>query len=185
MNKIITILLFNLSFLFVNGQDIKTHGTISEIICNSPKGYTLLDSTIGNLNRDPYPDLVIVYDKEGETEDDRPLLLYIGNEDGTLSLAARNDKTVYCAQCGGIEGDPFTGVAIKNGYFTVEHYGGSAWRWTRYITFRYSSQDGKWYLSRDSSESFNIGDPENVSTTIKTAKDFGRVSFEEYILKEL
>jgi hypothetical protein len=32
---------------------------------------------------------------------------------------------------------PFMALAIKKGYFTVEHYRGSAQRWTRFVTFKY------------------------------------------------
>lgn len=185
MSKIPFEILFTLLCSIANGQDFIKAGTLNEILNHTPQGYTLLDSTLGDLNRDAYTDLAVVYGKQNETEEDRPLLLYIGQEDGTLVLAARNDKTVFCAQCGGVFGDPFTGVAIKNGYFTVEHYGGSSWRWTRYVTFKYSVAEGNWFLSRDSSESFHASDPDNVSTIIKTKKDFGSVPFESYQIGDL
>lgn len=58
----------------------------------------------------------------------RPLYILTGQSDQSYKLAAKNDNVVYCVNCGGIMGDPFSGIAIKNGYFSVEHYGGSAWR---------------------------------------------------------
>jgi hypothetical protein len=58
----------------------------------------------------------------------RPLLLFVDGASGTYPLTARTDNAVYCVDCGGIMGDPFMGLAIKKGYFTVEHYGGSAQR---------------------------------------------------------
>ena len=82
-------------------------------------------------------------------------------------------------------GDSFSQVVIKNGYFTVEHYGGSSWRWTRFVTFRYSATDSDWYLHRDGCDSFHAGNPENVTADIKTTKDFRVIPFEKFdIYKE-
>ena len=77
-------------------------------------------------------------------------------------------------------GDPFMGIKIKNGYFSVEHYGGSSWRWTRIITYKYSKQDKEWFLHKDGSESFHASEPQKVETKIKTTKDFGQIKFEEF-----
>ncbi len=68
----------------------------------------------------------------------RPLLILIGNSYGNLKkVAHNNNNTVLCHNCGGIFSDPFEGITIKNGYFSVEHYGGSNWRWTEIITYKY------------------------------------------------
>lgn len=41
--------------------------------------------------------------------------------------------------------NPYSGLTIKNGYFSVEHYAGSAWRWTRIPTFKYSKAENDWF----------------------------------------
>jgi hypothetical protein len=148
-----------------------------------PTGYTVLDAARGDLNRDAVPDWLVVLHRpdEAKTSDvvshptKRPLLLFVGGAGGTYTLAARADNAVYCVDCGGIMGDPFMGLAIKRGYFTVEHYGGSAQRWTRYVTFRYEPASRTWLLHRDGSEHFHALDPEHGTTTATTAKNFGRV----------
>lgn len=153
-----------------------------------PEGYTALDTTSGDLNLDTYPDMTLVLKKNGEeTTSDvvehperRPLLLLLGQGEGTYKLAARNDNAVYCIDCGGMMGDPFMDVVIKKGYFSVEHYGGSGWRWTRTITFKYSPADSTWYLHKDGGDSFHAAEPEKVQTTVRTTKDFGKVPFEQY-----
>lgn len=153
-----------------------------------PEGYALLDTTAGDLNLDPVPDLVVVLKKKDEeTTSDvsehpelRPLLILLGQADRTYQLAARNDKAVYCVDCGGMMGDPYMETVIKKGYFSVEHYAGSAWRWTRTITFRYAPADGKWYLHKDGGDSFHAAEPEKVKTSVKTVKDFGKVPFEQF-----
>jgi len=158
-----------------------------------PKGYSILDTATGDLNRDPYPDMIMVLKKGGEdTSSDvtehpekRPLLILITQPDGHLKLAAKSDNAVYCIDCGGMMGDPFTQIVIKNGYFSVEHYGGSSWRWSRTTTFHYSSADSCWYLHKDVSESFNASQPEKIDRKISTPKNFGKVPFDKFdIYKE-
>ena len=148
-----------------------------------PAGYAVLAATQGDLNRDALPDWLVVLHRpnEAKTSDvidhptKRPLLVFVGGAGGTYTLAARSDNAVYCVDCGGIMGDPFMGLAIKKGYFTVEHYGGSAQRWTRYVTFRYDPASRTWLLHRDGSEHFHALDPEHGTTTATTPKSFGRV----------
>jgi hypothetical protein len=149
-----------------------------------PENYGLLNATYGDLNRDSINDLVMVLYRKGEEDSSgevkRPLLLLVGQPDSTYKLVAKSEKAVYCKNCGGMMGDPFQRIAIKNGYFSVEHYGGSAWRWTRTITFKYNAEENKWYLHKDGSESFHAADPEKVTSKILTMKDFGKVAFEDF-----
>lgn len=153
-----------------------------------PKGYDVLDLTKGDLNRDGYPDAIMVLYKKGEEKtsdvinhpEKRPLLVLTGQADKAYKLATRSDNAVYCVDCGGQMGDPFTGITIKNGYFSVEHYGGSGWRWTRIVTFKYSPQEKKWFLYKDGGERFNAITHEEAKTDILTVKNFGKVSFESF-----
>lgn len=186
------IILFFIQILQSNAQS-KSNALPASVKKHIPKGYAVLESQKGDLNRDAHPDLLLVLHKpdEKETSDvtshptKRPLLLFIGTGAQNFRLIARNDNAVYCVDCGGQMGDPFTGVTIKNGYFSVEHYGGSGWRWTRIITFKYSPNDQNWYLYKDGRESFHASDPEKVSEKIKTSKEFGKVSFSNFdIYKE-
>lgn len=169
-------------------QDIKTlPPSLASFV---PEGYTALDTTSGDLNLDPYPDMVLVLKKNGEDStsdvsehpEKRPLLLLAGRADKTYQLAARNDNAVYCIDCGGVMGDPFVQVVVKKGYFSIEHYGGSSWRWTRTTTFKFSPADGFWYLHKDGGDSFHASNPEKVTTKIRTTKDFGKLPFDQFDL---
>ena len=152
------------------------------------KGYDVLDISKGDLNRDGYPDAIMVLAKLGEKKtsdvlthpEKRPLLVLIGQANNSYKLAARSDNAVYCVDCGGQMGDPYTGITVKNGYFSVEHYGGSGWRWTRIITFRYSAADKNWLLHKDGGERFHAITHEEVKTPVLTVKDFGKVPFEKF-----
>ncbi|QNH63331.1 hypothetical protein [Hymenobacter sediminicola] len=149
-----------------------------------PAGYRLLDMKTGDLNRDAYPDKLLVLDSltadNQGSETRRPLLLLTANAQGQYILAARNDNTVMCSECGGMMGDPYQGLTIKNGYFSVEHYGGSGWRWTHIITFKYNPTDHHWYLHRAGGDSFHASNPDSAKTHIETPRDFGRIRFERY-----
>jgi hypothetical protein len=153
-----------------------------------PKGYVALDLTKGDLNRDAYTDAILVLYKQGEEKssdvikhpEKRPLLVLLGQPNNIFKLATRSDNAVYCVDCGGQMGDPFTGITIKNGYFSVEHYGGSGWRWTRIITFKYAPAEKKWFLYKDGGERFHAITHEEVKTPVKTAKNFGKVPFEKF-----
>ena len=82
-------------------------------------------------------------------------------------------------------GDPFVGITIKDGYFSVEHVGGSAWRWARIVTYKYSKDDKNWYLHKDRQESFHALDPKEVEARVLSTKDFGTKLFENFdIYKE-
>lgn len=197
-------ILFLVVFLFANfafGQKAKTTAIKSETLAELPdelkefvpEGYSFLGGEKGNLNLDKFPDVVLVLKKDNEKEtsdvienpEKRPLLILVGQADNTYKLAARNDNTVYCVDCGGAFGDPFDGISITNGNFSINHYGGSAWRWTRIVTYKYSPADKNWFLFRDGGDSFHASEPDKVKTTVKTVKNFGKVPFEKFdIYKE-
>ncbi len=160
----------------------------AEIKSFVPAGYDVLNATSGDLNRDAFADVILVLNKPNEREtsnvgdepEKRPLLILLGESGNKFKFAARNDEVVLCVTCGGVFGDPFEGITIKSGYFSVEHYGGSAWRWTKTITFKYSPAIKNWLLSSIGSESFHALDPDNGKSTIKTPKNFGKSCFEKY-----
>jgi hypothetical protein len=165
--------------------NLKTYTNFSQFI---PKGYSILDTATGNLNLDAYPDMLLALKKDGEEKtsdvtehpEQRPLLILLGQPDHTFALAARSDNSIYCVDCGGVMGDPYQSLVIKKGFFSVEHYGGSSWRWTRIVTFKYNAAEKKWYLFKDGGDSFHASEPEKVKRTIKTAKDFGKIPFEKF-----
>jgi hypothetical protein len=151
-----------------------------------PKGYALLDTAMGDLNLDKLQDVILVLKTIGEdtasdaTEYKRPLLLLLGRADRTYTLASRNDNVVYCHQCGGAFGEPYTGVEIKHGLFTVNHFGGTNNRWSNEITFKYSKAGKNWYLLKIVDKGWNVFHLDDVGTIVKTKKDFGIVSFKKY-----
>ena len=151
-------------------------------------GYKLLDTLSGDLNLDGKKDLLLVLKSEMEDhvpnpesgELARPLLILIKQNDGSFKQTGRNDNVILCNTCGGVFGDPYSGLAIKNGYFSAEHYGGSNWRWTDIVTFKYDKLKQKWFLSRWGGDSFHTSDPDKKTSEVKTVKDFGVVEFDKF-----
>ena len=150
--------------------------------------YSILDTASGDLNGDAYPDKLLLLKKRGEdTSSDvtehpekRPLLVLTGQQDATYKLAARNDNAVLCVDCGGVMGDPYMRLVIKGGYFSIELAGGSSWRWTRTVTFKYASNVHSWFLYKDGQGSFHASEPDKVETKLYTVKDFGKIRFEQF-----
>ncbi|GAB6007808.1 hypothetical protein [Dysgonomonas reticulitermitis] len=147
-----------------------------------PEGYVIFDTISGDLNLDQYADRLMILKKNGgETDEDRrPLLILLGQEDNTCRLAVRNDNVVLGANYGGATSDPYVKMTINKGSFSVEFNGGSSSRWIRIITFKYSPDDNYWFLHEDSEEGYSTFDPDNRTSGIKTAKDFGKVRFDEF-----
>ena len=148
------------------------------------KEYTVLDTAMGDLNMDRIEDKIIVYKSlleinQGESK--RPLEIYLGQSDGTFLFAESNENVVLCYACGGVFGDPYEDVIIENGSFTVSHYGGSNWRWTRAITFSFVKDYNTWLLTDDSGISYNVNEEEKTNETlIYNPEDYGKVRFKDF-----
>ena len=158
--------------------------TIKQVKSHIPDGYEIRDTCSGDLNQDGVIDYLVLLRKLDEesiakstdSTIKRRLLILTGTGE-SYQLAGQSDNAVYCISCGGVMGDPYQSMVIKNGYFSIEHYGGSSWRWTRTVTFKYSKEDSSWYLHKDGGESYHTSDPDKVKTKIRTVKDFGKVAF--------
>lgn len=173
-------LLFTVSFIFLvlfynaQAQGLKTF---------IPKGYTLLDSTSGDLNKDGIKDLIVVLKnnlEETNPDTTRPLLILHGTKTKGYTLAAKNTHVVLCKNCGGIFGDPYERLVVKNNFFSVEHYGGSNWRWTRIITFKYNVNTKQYILHRDAGISFHTSNPDKTTNVTTNEKNFDKLLFVKY-----
>ena len=179
LNFVATVLLL----LFQQAIDARGK-SLKEIV---PAGYEILDSVSGNLNDDQFNDMILVLKRAKEDSLSpisdfaikRETLILYGDENG-YTIVARNMNVVTCLTCGGMMGDPYTGISISDKTFSVSHYGGSVWRWGRVSTFS-RNPGGTWVLSEDENETFSTENEERTRETIKTTpKDFGLITFEQY-----
>ena len=132
----------------------------------------LISFNATDLNGDELSDYVVVLQKQKRRPDEedieegqRLLLLIIRQNSGTLKVAKRNDKIVYCSTCGGAFGDPLESIDVGPKTFTVNHYGGSSWRWSNSFKFNYSRRDSTWQLVRVQEVSFHASDPDKTMKT--------------------
>jgi hypothetical protein len=148
-----------------------------------PVDFILLDSASGDLNLDGRGDLIVILKNKFEklvTDTTRPLLLLRGDGKGKYKLVARNDNVVLCFACGGVHGDPYERIKFQRESFTIEHFGGSGWRWTRAITFKFDARTQQVLLHRDLGRSWHIDEPRKVVKTLYNKSDYGKVIFSEF-----
>ena len=155
MNKILLLLTFIASSTFqIFAIETTTYSfpkTISnelEIESNLPQGYEMIGSTYGDLNKDDMMDLaIIVADTREDVEFDAPVYLgiFFKNATGTYNLNVVSTTAVLCMKCGGVMGNPFSGIEITpKGILQIHHYGGSVERWSYIDKYRY--QNSAFYL---------------------------------------
>jgi hypothetical protein len=149
-------------------------------------GHEVLDVATGDFNGDGRADAVLVLKPReerpgnGDMELRRPLLLLVRRADGRLEQARRNDKVVYCQACGGMMGDPYQGIEVKDGTFTITHYGGSGSRWGNGFTFAHDAARKDWFLEREYSSSFQATDPVAVEEETFTREELGDLSLADF-----
>lgn len=141
-----------------------------------------------DLNADGSKDFILVLQKEKPSlgkyelpENSRPLLILTRAADGKVTVAKRNERLVLCSECGGVFGDPFDGVRVGRGTFTVDHYGGSNGRWKTTHKFNYSRIDKTWQLVRVENLSYHTSNPNKVKTEIETPpRHFGKIDIADF-----
>lgn len=124
-----------------------------------PRGYDTLDGGIayGDLNKDGRSDIVLALQQHGDDTDPPRLLIVLLRSDKGYRLAGKSSSALLCKSCGGVYGDPFAALQIRNGILQIDHYGGSAWRWTVTQKFRYQ-QDGLYLIGTTRDWWWNIED---------------------------
>lgn len=166
----------------VQADDLKIPEDVSPFI---EPGTKAIELSQADLNGDGLADYILVLERQGDQYKDgpgqRPLLILLRNPDGGLRLAKRNDKIIFCSNCGGVMGDPFMGVEAGTKRFIVSHYGGSSWRWSVTYQFNYSGRDKSWQLVKVVSESFHASEPDKVERKVETPpKDYGLIDIADF-----
>ncbi|WP_313216213.1 hypothetical protein [Soonwooa sp.] len=112
----------------------------------TPKYWTLKKIAYGNLDDDEQDEAVAVYETpsvDGDGDGQQILAIY-KKDNGKWRLWHQNFSAIMSSDSGGMMGNPFDGVSIKNKAIVVMHSGGSRDKWS--YTHRYRFQSGDWYL---------------------------------------
>lgn len=197
MKKIIFLAALLLLFRFADAGQFTFRNGADDSLWTAfiPDGYEILDTLTANLNLDAYDDKLLLLKATSENEmiqnkkeaPPRLLLLLSGSAKGRFKLEVQSAKALMCVSCGGVVGDPYSGVSATKGEFSVVHYGGSVHRWARTIRFYYSSKLHNWFLKDDALETFEALDPDRSEKIIYTFNDFGKVdlaSFDIFLERE-
>lgn len=154
----------------------------TELLSFIPEKHKIIGIYPGDINNDKTEDIILVTGNEQLTADStvpmRTTTLLVRHKNRQLQKAASNHNVVLCDDCGGAFGNPFTGIDIKDGTFTVNHYGGSATRWTVSFSFIYDSKNRNWYLKQISRSWFNIYQMEEPEEEITLSSE--KITFEAY-----
>ncbi len=168
--------------------------TGKDIFVFIPEGYDTLQTAWGDLNKDGKEDAVLALhakemeDQIGVTINDedvpqRFLLILLKSNNG-FTLSAKSDKAIMCRSCGGIFGDPFSEISIKNNVLSISHYGGSAWRWSYVHKFRL--QNNNWLLiGRSKLWYWNVAYCDKLGEFAATEEEDENLLTGEFIKKEI
>jgi len=137
----------------------------TNILKQLPPGYEVLSQQSGKLNDDDLTDYLVVLHQKNEEQITRktthaplrPLLIFIQTREGNFKLVRRNDSVVFRIdegeQCDPFE-DGMEGLAVKNGFFTIQHNVACGQHWIDFITFRYDPTLQDWVFHKRVSESW-------------------------------
>lgn len=102
----------------------------------------------GDLNQDGLNDQAVVLQQNDVPADgstpNRMLLIAFAQKDGSLKEVVRSDKAILRSDEGGVMGDPFDNMEIRNGSLYLHFWGGSREKWDQEFQFRY--QDHGFFL---------------------------------------
>lgn len=107
-----------------------------------PRQYQMIKEVYGDLNKDGVEEKVVVYnmtDKEDEVNGvDREVVIFRKNQQN-WTVWHRSTKAVGNSKDGGMMGDPFEDIEIRNGVLLIRQSGGSSWKWAHTDKYRFQN----------------------------------------------
>jgi hypothetical protein len=112
-----------------------------------PVEYRPVKEIYGDLDKDGKDEKVVVYNVKAVEDDmngiDRELIIFKKEKTGWM-IWHRSRNAIFNSTDGGMMGDPFDSIGIRNGVLVISHWGGSSWKWN--TTDRYRYQQGRFEL---------------------------------------
>lgn len=105
-----------------------------------PKQYQPIKEVLGDLNKDGINEKVVVYNMTDKEDDingiNREVIIFRKDKDKWV-VWQRSANAVGNSKDGGMMGDPFEDIEIKNGVLLIDQSGGSSWKWAHTDKYRY------------------------------------------------
>ncbi len=165
----------------------------TELRLHIPAGFSVIDTSFGDLNNDGLIDAILVLKQNGEekaesTSPIRPLLLLENKGDNSYQLIARNDHAILNSNDGGAFGDPFQKTSIQNGEIAILHWIAGGMHWEHEVRFRYDQNERSCFLNYLHHISWKMNDstdPEAEALVVAneetlTDKDFGKIPLNDF-----
>ena len=105
-------------------------------------GYELMAEVDGDLDKDGIPERVLVLETPYQTDwgTEREIHVYKIRA-GEWELWRSSSDAIMKSEEGGMMGDPFESIEIKNGILIVRHFGGSSWKWSNIDKYRWQNNE--------------------------------------------
>lgn len=154
-----------------------------------PKGWSVIDTVFGDLNKDKLEDVAMVIQsndtikeylynsetkKSDELNEDLPrilIILFKGKIDGKFHLAAQDNQFILRSLEGGMSGEPFNDpMTIEKNVLTISFMGGTSHKWM--VSYKFRFQNNDFYLIGASTGNVHtvLGTMENNSYNFLTKK---------------
>ena len=108
-----------------------------------PKQYQSIKEVYGDLDRDSIVEKIVVYnmsDKKDEIKGvDREVVIFKKDKDN-WKIWERSTNAVGNSKDGGMMGDPFEDMEVRNGILLIHQSGGSSWKWGHTDKYRYQNK---------------------------------------------
>jgi hypothetical protein len=100
---------------------------------------------MGDLNKDGIEEKIIISQTTYSTDfvAKRKISIFT-NENQNWKLWKESENALLESDAGGMMGDPYEGIEIKNSILKIYHFGGSSWKWS--ITDKYRLEKDKFQL---------------------------------------
>lgn len=107
-----------------------------------PVGPEVIAEVEGDLDKDGIAEKVVVLNTNDTTDFGivREIKLFKQSEKKwTLWRSSKN--AILKSEEGGMMGDPFAGIDIKDGILLISHFGGSSWKWSYTDKYRFQNNE--------------------------------------------
>lgn len=109
---------------------------------SKPGGYELIAEQAGDLDKDGISEKVLVFNTTDSTEFGYVREIIILKQlKGQWTEWRKSKKAILKSREGGMMGEPFEGIEIKNGILIISFSGGSSWKWSHQDKYRFQNNE--------------------------------------------